>query len=196
MSVLKLNQITDRCSGPLRVLFPLLFGEPLKVGFQGYSSHDDRHFSERLKRSQAPALANCILAFSEEPVSLFPPMTNKQIRLANLIRLWGEFQVEHLKRTNEEAEKQQFAEHYELNPAHLSQLLGGRGMGDDTARKLERLHVPPLPEGWMDQDHSKATPENEVEQSAVHIFLDLYRKNPAKAHELIRAFIKNNNPKK
>jgi hypothetical protein len=40
----------------------------------------------------------------------------------------------------------------DLAPSYLSQLLGGKKMGDDVARKIESLRR--LPHGWMDQVHA------------------------------------------
>lgn len=48
-----------------------------------------------------------------------------------------------------------------LSPSYLSQLVGGKKMGDDVARKIEATRG--LPNGWMDQVHRTGAEERSAD---------------------------------
>lgn len=66
--------------------------------------------------------------------------------------------------------KREAAIELDLSPSYLSQLYGGKKMGDDVARKLETTCQ--LPHGWMDVRHSNDSVkvnEDRADYSASHI---------------------------
>lgn len=74
--------------------------------------------------------------------------TVKEVRRTNLIALIG----------SEKGAQATLARDLEVEPAYVSQLVttgrSARGMGDKTARRIEKLRG--LPRGWMDQPHEEA----------------------------------------
>lgn len=112
----------------------------------------------------------------------------KKIRLANLAKLFNEYQAEG-KRKNEKRKRTlgMFAEWLGLNPAFLSQMLNEfRGVGPKTARLVERRYK--LPAGWMDQPHSDGDPANETEEEIIRIIIREYRIDPLGVEKILDGF--------
>ena len=116
-------------------------------------------------------------------------MDIRGIRKANYVRLLQEFQ-ENRERDGQPFILREFAEAYELSPMVASQLKSGfRGIGDVIARRLEKLHKPPRPTGWMDCEHAGVEPDA-VEEAAKYHFMMLYRENPEVAMRVLSQITK------
>lgn len=73
--------------------------------------------------------------------------TAKNMRRKNLIAIVG----------LNKGDQEKFAEEYGCAPSYISALLtGARGIGNATARKVEKMRE--LREGWMDQEHDADAP--------------------------------------
>lgn len=103
------------------------------------------------------------------------------IRLGNLKYLVKSLQGAALSRRQRD-----IALDLDISASYLSQLLGGKKMGDDVARKLEAVRN--LPRGWMDQ---RQWPENGIKESAAPAYtaplvIGISPQLLAAAHQLVR----------
>lgn len=88
--------------------------------------------------------------------------TVKETRRKNLLALIGD----------QKGAQALLAREMDVEPAYVSQLASGgsssRGIGDRTARKIERARG--LPRGWMDQAHDSAVAPVALELQLIQMF--------------------------
>lgn len=188
MAVGYLAEVVVSNSGPT--------GEFPRVGdselFEVFECSHDAEDTKKLSDVQAPGSLNGGMPMSRKPYHRAAMTTITAIRRANFELLWKEF--------SEECEKEgrkplliDFAEHYGLSEKHASQLRNGsKGIGHRTARRMEQHHTPKaLPEGWMDQDHSRNhLALSPSQQAMVDLFAHLLQDNPQRASELLLQIVK------
>lgn len=60
--------------------------------------------------------------------------------------------------------------HLDMAPSYLNQLLGGKKLGDEVARKIERAAS--LPHGWLDQPRSPEADDSDHSESSQDLRID------------------------
>lgn len=126
-------------------------------------------------------------------------MDVSQIRKQNLELLVRQFR-QAKEAAGEEYRQKDAAEFYGLSEKHLSQMLSAKTkmpMGHAVARRIEKRHKPPLPPGWMDQDHSENhVPLTPRQQSLRKIMDQLVRSDPDAIEQLLMQYLSNSRKKK
>lgn len=81
-----------------------------------------------------------------------------------------------------------FALEHEIDQSLASQIkTARREIGDDVARRIERMHTPKLPAGWLDSPHNDHDPSGALEEAFAKLALTLFRRDPRGARAAILA---------
>lgn len=105
-------------------------------------------------------------------------MEIKAIRLDNVRRLMREAKAAY--KGPGKYTGRLFADAHGLDPIHFRQIIGGfRGIGHQTARRIEDRHRPKKLEiGWLDREHKNGDPDNATEANLSKTIIELFRADP------------------